>query len=161
MGDMNDTATRARVSKISQRMFDVAARETVPPRQRSQLWQVAHDLCDSVCTAAALRDDRRFFDDGLVGDFVEEHSERVGVILSAIPSAFHHWVFKDGDGREVQPFDMNLAEMTEAANRLTDAKAEDVVKAYGMIWTHVRAMSEIRPDAQSKFKRESFLPADC
>jgi len=158
MGDLTDARKRHRVAEISARMREKASEETVP-QGHTQLRQVASDLCGSVCKAAAERNDPQLFTDGLSDEFVEEHSERVREILSAIPSAFHHWSFKTRDGRSIEPFQMNVPEMMEAAKDVVELKPEDVAKAYGQVWTHVRALSELRPDAKSTLKMKSCLHA--
>lgn len=160
MEDLTEVATRESVSgfsvsELSQRMLKRAVEETVPPG-RSQLLQVAQDLCRSVCEAAVLRNDPLLRYDS-AETFIEEQSERVRDILSAIPSAFHHFMLSTRDGRDMNPFGMNVSEMTEAAQHVTSIKPEDVIKAYGTVWTHVRALSEIRPDAKSKSKSDLCL----
>ncbi len=160
MEDLTDVATRESVSgfsvsELSQRMLKRAVEETVPPG-RSQLLQVAQDLCRSVCEAAVLRNDPVLRYDSLAETFIEEQSERVRDILSAIPSAFHNLKLSSPDG-DIYPFGMTVSEMTKAAQRVTDIKPDDVIKAYGTVWTHVRALSEIRPDAKSKSMRDLCL----
>jgi hypothetical protein len=144
--------------EIAMRISQQAKAETVPPGS-SQLATVAFDLSKSACEAAAARGDQTFTGDGLLHEFIDEQAGRVREILSAIPSAFHHWSFKTRDGREIQPFDMSVAEMREAVKDVADRGPDDVVKAFGTVWTHVRALSEIRPDAQSNFKRDLCLHA--
>lgn len=158
MGELTDAGTRRHVFEIAQRMFEKIRPKTVP-QGSTQLRQVALDLCRSVCETAAMRDDPTFSDHRRVDEFVEEQSERVREIISAIPSAFHHWSFKAKDGRDIQPFNMTVADMLEAAKDVIETKPEDIIKAYGAIWTHVRALSEIRPDAKNKQKQDLLLHA--
>ncbi|MFV8514815.1 hypothetical protein ACNRBV_26130 [Ralstonia pseudosolanacearum] len=153
-----DVPARDCVWKISNLMLARVSEETVPPG-RSQLSSVAYELCKSVCEAAVFRGGAALTNDELVEEFVGGQAERVREIVSAIPSAFHHWVLTTPDGTGIHLFNMTASEMLAAAKNVADMKPEDVVKAYGTVWTHVRALSELRPDAQSKLKRESCLHA--
>lgn len=157
MSELVDVATRAAVSKIRQRLIDVTTKDVVPPKQyRSQLGQISLDLCTSVCDAAALRGDPRINDDALVDDFVEEHAQRIKDLLTAIPSAFHHVTLKTQSG-EIMPFDLSVPEMLEAAKAVTEIKPENVIKAYGTVWAHTRALSELKPESASKSRQDLLL----
>jgi hypothetical protein len=161
-GDMSeresiDIATRATVYKIRQRLIDVTTKDIVPPKQhRSQLGQINSDLCMSVCEAAARRGDSRINDDALLDDFVEEHARRIKDLLTAIPSAFHHITLKTQSG-EITLFDLSVPEMLEAAKAVTEIEPEKVIKAYGTVWAHTRALSELKPASVSKSRRDLLL----
>lgn len=152
-----DIATRATVYKIRQRLIDVTTKDIVPPKQhRSQLGQINSDLCMSVCEAAARRGDSRINDDALLDDFVEEHAQRIKDLLTAIPSAFHHVTLKTQSG-EITLFDLSVPEMLEAAKAVTEIEPEKVIKAYGTVWAHTRALSELKPESASKSRRDLLL----
>src|SRR5258707_654636 len=150
MSEVEDIATRASLSKIRQRLIDVTTKDIVPPKQqRSQLWQISSDLCKSVCDAAAHRGDPRINDVAqdahelaariALDDFVEEHAQRIKDVLTAIPSAFHHVTLKTQSG-EIMLFDLSVPEMLEASKAVTETEPEKVIKAYGTVWAHTRAL---------------------
>lgn len=157
MTELTDVARRNRVSDISRRLFESASADAVPSNRQSQLAVVGRDLCMSVCEAAALRNETIFFDDELVADFIDEHSRRVNDVLSAIPSAFHHWSLKNREGREVEVFDMKVAEMEDACQNLTEIEPQDIVVAYGTVWRHTRVLDEIRQNTKSEAMRNLCL----
>jgi hypothetical protein len=154
---MTEIQSRNRVGSVSQRILKRATEDIDCSKGRSQLSIVAGELCWSLCEVAATRQDALFVDDEFVDEFIETHAERVRGILTSIPSAFHRWVCKTSDGRNVLAFDMKLSQLLEAARDFTDATPEQLAKAYGTVWMHVRAVWELKPETQSKLKRESFL----
>lgn len=157
MTELTDNVTRGRVSKIRQRLIEETTKDIVPPKQhRSQLWQISCDLCKSVCDAAVQRGDPRINDDALLDDFAEEHAERIKTLLTAIPSAFHHMRLKTQSG-EIMPFDLGVSEMLEAAKAVTEVEPEKVIKAYGTVWAHARALSELKPETASKNRQDLLL----
>lgn len=167
MSELVDIATRVAVSKLRQRLIDVTTKDVVPPKQyRSQLWAISLDLCTSVCDVAAHRGDPRINDFAkdahevaariALDDFVEEHAQRITTLLTAIPSAFHHVTLKT-QGGEIMLFDLNGAELLEAAKTVTEIEPEKVLKAYGAVWAHARALSELKPESASKSKQDLLL----
>lgn len=157
MPELEDIATRATVYKISQTLVDVTTKDIVPPKQyRSQLWQITIDLCKSVCDAAVHRGDPRLNDVALVDDFVEEHARRIKDLLTAVPSAFHHVTLKTQSG-ESMLFDLSVPEMLVAANAVTEIETDKVIKAYGTVWAHARALSELKPESASKGRQDLLL----
>lgn len=157
MSELEDIATHAAIFRIRQRLIDVTNENIVPPKQHwSQLWQINSDLCKSVCDAAAYRSDPRINDDALVDDFVEEHAQRIKDLLTAIPSAFHHITLRTRSG-EIMLFDLNVPEMLEAVKTVTETEPEKVIKAYGTVWAHTRALSELKPESASKSRQDLFL----
>lgn len=157
MSELEDVELRANVSKIRQRLIDVTTKDIVPPKQHwSQLSQINSDLCKSVCDAAAHRGELQINDSAHLDDFVEEHTQRLKNLLTAIPPAFHHVRLKTQAG-EIMPFDLSGAELLDAAKTVTDVEPEKVLKAYGTVWAHTRALSELKPETASKSRQDLLL----
>jgi hypothetical protein len=160
MGDVTEYAGRERRSVLETRIRHAAEANNVPrSRGGEQLRSISADLAKSVCLSALVETDERFADDGFANKFVEEQSDRIGELLSALPSAFHNWPVKTKDGATINPFNMKVPELEKVADNVEDVSREALFKAYGTVWKHVRALSEIRPDAPSELRRDLMLHA--
>ena len=60
-------------------------------------------------------------------------------------------------GGEIKLFDLNGAELLEAAKTVTQIEPEKVLKAYGAVWAHARALSELKPESASNSRQDLLL----
>ena len=160
MNGPSDFQAQSRLIKIAGLVRDKATSDSVPPGS-SQLASVALELAMSVSKAADAGRDSRFDDEEFLNDFVDTESDRVRDVLLAIPSAFHHFSLKTGDGKDVNPFELRVPELNEAVKDIVDLEPKKVLKAFGTIWSHTRVLDEIRSAETPQFRKElCFHPSD-
>jgi hypothetical protein len=130
-------------------------------KEASQLSLVAFDLAKSACEAAGIGTDPRIRNEKFKAEFIAEQGERVKEIVSSIPAAFHHVSLPTIDGKWVSPFDLNPEEFLKAIPAVKDEPARKLKKAYGTLWVHVRALSELMSEKKMPEQAEHYMhPSD-
>ena len=89
---------RAYVRKTANSLIESIKLETLIDGQNGQLRLIADELANSVAEAAGAGSDTRFQEESFRATFVEEQKDRLKEIISAIPSAFHHYSFQTANG---------------------------------------------------------------
>lgn len=130
-------------------------------KESSQLSLVALDLAKSACEAASIGTDARIRDEKFKADFIEEQGGRVKEIVSSIPAAFHHVSLPTIDGKWASPFDLEPEEFLKAIPTIKDEPAKKLKKAYGMLWVHSRALTELMTEKKMPQQAEYYMhPCD-
>ena len=147
---------RAYVRKTAVSLTESIKLETMIDGQNCQLRRIADELANSVAEAAGAGSNTRFQEEFFRAAFVEEQKDRLKEIISAIPSAFHHYSFQTTDGTATL-FDLPPDEFLKAVATVKDEPTDNLKKAYGTVWVHSRVMDEVRSGQKSKAHQENCL----
>jgi hypothetical protein len=126
-------------------------------KESSQLSLVALDLAKSACEAAGIGGDARIRDEKFKADFIQEQAERIWEIVSPIPAAFHHVSLPTIDGAPAAPFDLDPGEFLKAIPAIKDEPARKLKKAYGTLWEHSSAVSELIAGQKAPQHAEQYM----
>jgi hypothetical protein len=146
---------------IASLLADAVARQYTPEFMRAwregQLTRVLYQLAKSVAVAAGAGPDSRFQNDSFQAEWIEEQKDRLSAFLRTIPPAFHYLSFPTTEGNSIALFELPPAEFSEKAKTIRDVDSEKLIRAYGTIWIHDRAFTELRLGEKGYSHREYWL----